>query len=367
MKRCIFHYPHPVLDKPGIGSTLRPNQMRAAFERIGYQVDEISGYGTERKKKIAIIKRNIQYGVQYDFVYSESVNIPMLLTDHDHLPRHPFMDFSFFRFCKKNGIPVGLFYRDMHWKFPVYLEQVALWKQRITLPLFRYDLKMYRKYVDILYVPSVQMGELIPHNMIKPLPPGGVERPDVMERRASKQQKNGCLRVFYVGNVMGVYDITNFCKAVSEAENVYLTICTPETSWKEMQKHYAPYMSDRIQVVHKSSDELQSYYEEADVFCCCLKNNAYTCLAMPIKSFESISYGVPVMVTEGIAVGELITQTDSGWVVQNSVQAYAALLTRLRDNTDEVQKKTKNVLKIAKEHTWESRARQVSAELMNLK
>ena len=367
MKRCIFHYPHPIVDKPGIGSALRPNRMRAAFENIGYQVDEVSGYGAQRKQAIREIKHNIQNGVKYDFVYSESVNVPTLLTDHDHLPRHPLLDFSFFRFCRKNGIPVGLFYRDMHWRFPVYREHVARWKQMITLPLFRYDLSMYRKCVDILYVPSEQMGEHVPHSATRPLPPGGQERPGVLERRATKQQEQGSLRVFYVGNVMGVYDVTDFCKAVSETENVRLTICTPQASWEQMRQHYAPYISDRIRVVHKSSGELQPYYEEADVFCCCLEANEYTRLAMPIKTFESISYGVPVMMTEGIAAGELIAGEDCGWVVPNNAEAYAVLLAHLRDTPEEVRRKTKNTLTIAPNHTWESRARQVAEELMNLK
>lgn len=367
MKRCIFHYPHPIVDKPGIGSALRPNRMRAAFESIGYQVDEISGYSRERKQAIRRIKDNIRSGVKYDFVYSESVNVPTLMTDWDHIPRHPLLDFSFFRFCRKNGVPVGLFYRDMHWMFPVYRNQVAKWKQMITLPLFRYDLRMYRKSVDILYIASNRVAEIVPHDRTKPLPPGGQAYPDLLERRAGKERVDDCLRVFYVGNVMGVYDVTTFCKAVCETERVQLTICTPETSWKEMQAHYAPYMCDRIRVVHKSSWELRPYYEEADIFCCCLEANEYTRLAMPIKTFESISYGVPVMITEGIAAEELIAAEDCGWVVPNDSNAYAALLTRLRDNPEEIQRKMRNTVAIAPNHTWESRAEQVAKELTNLK
>ena len=177
-KRCIFHYPHPIADKPGIGSALRPNQMCAAFESLGYQVDKVCGYGAQRKQAIRKIRKNIRAGVKYDFVYSESVNSPTLLTEEDHIPRYPFLDFAFLGFCRKNGIPVGLFYRDMHWKFPVYREHLSRWKQMITLPLFRYDLWMYRKNVDIVYVPSDRLGQLVPHRRIKPLPPGGQERPD---------------------------------------------------------------------------------------------------------------------------------------------------------------------------------------------
>ena len=162
MKKCIFHYLHPVEDKPGIGSALRPNRMLQAFRDIGYEVDIVTGYSAQRKAQTRQIKKNIKNGVQYDFVYSESVNEPTALSDRDHLPRHPFMDFAFLRFCRKNDIPVGLFYRDMHWRFPVYRNNVSGVKRMITIPLFRWDLRMYRKCVDVLYVPSKALGDLVP-------------------------------------------------------------------------------------------------------------------------------------------------------------------------------------------------------------
>ena len=43
MKRCIFHYPAPIADAPGIGSALRPKRMLAAFRAIGYEVEEVTG------------------------------------------------------------------------------------------------------------------------------------------------------------------------------------------------------------------------------------------------------------------------------------------------------------------------------------
>ena len=73
------------------------------------------------------------------------------------------------------------------------------------------------------------------------------------------------------------------------------------------------------------------------------------------------------MITEGIAAEEVITKEDCGWVVPNDSNAYAAWLTRLRDNPEEIQRKMRNTVAIAPKHTWESRAQQVAKELTNLK
>lgn len=357
MKRCIFHYLHPIEDKPGIGSALRPNQMLQAFRDIGYEVDTVTGYSAQRKQQIRQIKQNIKNGVRYDFVYSESVNDATALSDADHIPRHPFMDFAFLKFCRKKGIPVGLFYRDMHWQFSVYRDHVSRWKQMIALPLLRRDLRMYRKCVDTLYVPSEAMGALISHPDIRPLPPGGLLVP------SAKPKTEGALRIFYVGNVLGVYDITAFCAAVHNIDGVELTICTPQQSWEATKHKYESFLCHRIQVVHKSGHHLQPHYHEADIFCCCLEANEYTRLAMPIKTFESIGYGVPVMITEGIAAADLVKKTDCGWVVENSTNAFEALLRHLKNTPREIEQKTKNVQAIAPYHTWSSRAQQVADDL----
>ena len=59
-----------------------------------------------------------------NFLYSESSTMPTSLTEPHHMPTHPFLDFSFFYFCKRNGIKIGLFYRDIYWKFEIYKEKV---------------------------------------------------------------------------------------------------------------------------------------------------------------------------------------------------------------------------------------------------
>ena len=108
-KRCIVHIPNHIEKSGKSGSNIRPIKMKQAFEENGYLVEYISGYGTERKVQINKIKRNIRNGIKYDFLYSESSTMPTLLTEKNHLPRYPFLDFSFFKFCKKNGIKIDFF------------------------------------------------------------------------------------------------------------------------------------------------------------------------------------------------------------------------------------------------------------------
>ena len=102
--------------------------MLNAFKSIGYNVDIVMGYGKERKYSIGQIKRKIKDGVKYDFMYSESSTEPTILTEKNHIPMFPFLDFGFFSFCKRHGIKIGLFYRDVYWKFDEYKLSVSFVK-----------------------------------------------------------------------------------------------------------------------------------------------------------------------------------------------------------------------------------------------
>ena len=107
--KIIFHPPLLLDPNAKSASGIRPLCMLEAFRQIGYEIDLVVGYAAERAQAIAEIERNVQSGVKYDFVYSESSTMPTILTDKHHLPLHPLLHRSFFRFCKTKHIPVGVF------------------------------------------------------------------------------------------------------------------------------------------------------------------------------------------------------------------------------------------------------------------
>ena len=117
MPKIIFHIPMKIDRTRVSASQIRPFKIIHAFKVSGYDIDIVEGYGAERRQQIAEIKRNVRRGVKYDFLYSESSTMPTLLTEKNHLPLYPFLDFSFFAFCKKHRIKIGLFYRDIYWCF----------------------------------------------------------------------------------------------------------------------------------------------------------------------------------------------------------------------------------------------------------
>jgi len=91
--------------------------MRQAFTDIGYRVMEVSGYAAERRQAMRRVRAAIAACDVPAFVYGENATIPNALTEPRHLPPHPLLDLSFFRDCQRAGAPVGIFYRDIYWRF----------------------------------------------------------------------------------------------------------------------------------------------------------------------------------------------------------------------------------------------------------
>lgn len=355
-KRIIFHIPVQLDRNHASASQIRPLKMIAAFQNIGYAVDIVEGPAKKRQAQIVEIKKNIRAGVKYDFVYSESSTMPTLLTESHHLPTHPCLDFGFFQFCKKNNIPIGLFYRDIHWCF---INKNKDWKQRVARYFYRYDLKKYQKLVDVFFLPSLEMLPHIPFHFdgtVATLPPGGDEK------EAIHSKTDNSINILYVGGVGGNYDVAPLLGAVSECPFVNLTLCCRPSDWEKVAAQLAPLLSENIRILHKQPEELPELYAAADLFSLFFHTD-YWEFAVPFKLFEAVSYQVPLLAAEGTWCGKFVHENRIGFEIPHRTDELIRVLNQIHDNPAVLQDFRNNLSRLAPQHTWESRARKVADEL----
>lgn len=368
-KRCIFHVPNYINPKANSGSTLRPTCMLQAFKDIGYEVDIVMGDAKTRKKQIKLIEENILNGIKYDFMYSEDSTMPTLLTENHHLPTHPFLDFGFMKFCKKHNIKIGLYYRDIYWQFPFYGENMNKLKKNFALWMYNYDIKQYRKLLDILYLQTMRMAKYLPKTIgdttIKTLPPGGNFDQDKIDRRKEyfeKRDKNR-INIFYVGGIGNLYNLEPLLKVLQSKEYADLTICCRPKDWELEKNRYERYLNDRIKIIHKSSKELDEYYQKADIASLYFPNDEYRKFVLPTKLFEYLENVTPIIATEGTEVGQFITDTDIGWAIPCEESKLSELLDKIHKNNELLIEKHKNAIEVLPKNTWTERAKQVEREL----
>lgn len=368
-KRCIMHVPNYIDRQGRSGSSIRPLKMKQAFEANGYEVEFISGYGRERKQKIDQLKKKIQSGIKYDFLYSESSTMPTLLTEKNHLPRYPLLDFSFFRFCREHKIKTGLFYRDIQWKFPLYTDHVPWYKKCLSIPCYKYDLHMYRKYVDILYLPTLKMADYLSPDTelvrrVKVLMPGCDEMDNQLSSAVPDRSDETLLTVLYVGGIDKIYDLTVFFRAVSTMrDKVKAYVCCRKNEWESAKHLYTPYLTDNITIIHESGKGLEPYYKKADLCCAFAGRGEYMQMAMPVKIFEYLGHRIPILATEGTVSGDFVEKEGIGWSIGYSEEKLKECIEDIVRSPDILKEKQERENAICRENTWKARAYQVIQDL----
>lgn len=363
-----MHIPNYINPDGKSGSSIRPIKMLQAFKNCGYDVSCVMGYGRERKKQIEQIKKNILAGEKYDFLYSESSTMPTLLTEKDHIPRCPFLDFGFLKFCRSHGIRTGLFYRDIQWKFPLYRDNVVWYKKCFSIPLYYYDLYEYIKCVDVFYLPTTEMKKYIGIKKLtdktRILMPGAETDNALCGSEPTYDFEKKKLSVLYVGGIDRIYDLTEFLAAVKKMRReVKAVVCCREKEWKGCRERYLPYLGENIEVVHESGEGLESYYSSADLCCAFAGKGEYMSMAMPVKIFEYLGHLIPILATEGTAAGKFVKENDIGWSIEYNENAMRCCLEKIRENPLVLYEKRNSEKKILQDHTWLARAKQVIRDL----
>lgn len=358
-RRIIFHIPMKLNRAHASASQIRPWKLIHSFQDMGYIVDVVDGQGKERKKKIAAIKQEIKNGTHYDFLYSESSVMPTLLTEKHHFPLFPFLDFSFFHFCKKNSIPIGLFYRDIHWCF---INKNKDWKQRVAKYFYQYDLRQYEKYLDVLFLPTLNMLSHIPfHFSGKAIGlPAGCEC-----HVPTPAPQHNPLHILYIGGIGGNYDLKKFLEAVRQSPFTHLTLCCRQDDWQKVQDTYHAFENaSNISIVHKKDHELKELYEQSDLFSLLISPTPYIAFAAPYKLFEAIGYQKPLIGFNQCWSGQFIEKQNIGLTCNDSIEDIVRCLKNLHKNPALLETFHQNLQEIVGQHTWQHRCQEI-AEALN--
>lgn len=362
-RNMIFHAPFALEENASSASGIRPVQMRNAFEKMGYEVTTVTGSSGERAKAMRRVRADMAAGKVFDFCYSESSTMPMTMTDPSHLPLHPLLDSHFFRDIRRSNVRVGHFLRDIFWAFPEYRQRTRFPKREIALLGYRWDLRTYRRYVDLIYLPSMAMADhlTLPIDSISELPPGhGWEAP------VSGPDKG--LRLFYVGGLTAHYNLHRFLEGVqlarSQGADVEATLCTPGELWGQAESEYRQYVqSGGIKVVEARGDDLRPHYERANLGVLLVSPDDYWTIANPVKLYDYLGAGKAVLASDQTLAGSLVTSEGIGWSLPYDATAIAAWLVEASSDPSVLEAKRAPIAASRGRHTWLARAQKVASDL----
>ena len=365
--KIIFHYPHVLTDNPSSGSQLRPRQMQQAFQALGYEVCWVAGTPWQRRRVMRQLRQAIQQDpAAYQCVYAEIGPLPNALSGYAHLPVLPNVDHQFLKFCRQQGLKIGLFYRDIYWNVPSVCADLPFWKRWLLRYYFKLDLSAYARYIDILYVPHENMLPYMPvpdnfSGQVRALPPGA-QTEQVASNSIAAQKP---LHLLYVGGVGALYRVDLLLEAMRtlQDQSIVLDLCCRAAEWQAYRQRYNVQLPTNVRVHHLAHADLAPLYQQADIACLFLAPHVYRHFAMPVKLFEYLGQGKPIAACAETAAGEFIAEHDIGWAFPYDATVLADLLHQLCQKPALWQAKAQQVKAIVPGHTWQARAHQVVQDL----
>jgi hypothetical protein len=356
----IFHHPLPLLSKASSGSMLRPIRMLDAFKALGLEMYPVVGYGADRKKHIALIKQMIKSGDNYSFCYFETATIPATSTEPHHLPLFGEMDLDFLRWLRYMHVPVGVFYRDAQWKL-LFSEETAKKriKRRLIHAFYLRELAILMKTASRFYVPSFQFAQWLG---IANLPQLGLLPPGCELGHEVVMKSEVLQTILYVGGIsQPIYDIRPLLETAALLPAIcFKLVCRVAEANASGLSAGLP---GNVSMVSVDSTGIGAYYEEARLFAMLVAPGEYFSVAMPVKLFEALSYGLPVVAIHGSAAADFIQRHGIGWTVRSSKEAAVLINRLLEPGNPELDQVRCRVLIVANDHSWIQRARQVVDDL----
>ncbi|MCT1557486.1 glycosyltransferase [Helcobacillus massiliensis] len=353
---AVFHAPYFLEYRPKGGSRLRPLQMKRALRDQGLRVRHLLGGPGQRSYGFRQLRARVAAGELPAFIYSENSTQPNVLASSLKNGIAPFLDARIFWWAHRRGIPVGQFYRDIYWRFPKALSGAPLYRRLVMGAAYRFDVWVLRSLRIHTFLPSMAMGPVVPllPGTYSALPPGC----DVTESPMPRP-----LHLLYVGGLGSEYGMHMCVEAVSSTEDVSMTMVVPEADWERHRESYRPLMNDSVTVVHARSHELEPYYAAASACVLFVEPIEYRTFAAPIKFFEYLSHGKPILLSEGTLAAQWGKEAGFGLAIEYDEASFREALRELVAEPHRLERLASRAREERWNHTWARRGRQVIDEL----
>lgn len=366
MKSVLLYYPFEIAENANSGSKLRPKEIYKAFLEWGsYENVEIlllSGSSSERDSLFEQWKAEGKLENLW-FCYMENQTIPFWLTDKGHIPKKLFVDQKVMKFLKSRNIPVGVFYRDVYWKFEELYPLKGM-KKTIMKTIYRMEEKFYNKYCHVIFLPSDAMGKYVAiQKAMVSLPPGG-KKMDIV--RAENQSK--IPQGLYVGGInnedYGLFLLLDALELANKNERVCeLTVVCREDEFKQLSEEKRARLNEmNVSVKHVSGEALNELYRRMDFAFIPRFRSTYNDFAVPVKLVEYLSNELPVVATYCQAQKEIIEADGYGIICEDKPESMARAIEGMAHNSMTYRENIQKTF--VQKHSWLARVEKVKEALI---
>ena len=322
------------------GPTARITRLRDELARL-VDLDVVDGYRASRRSRLwryALDGR--QRGL--DGVYVESSTF---------LPSES--DVAFLGLSRALDIPVVTYIRDAYQLFPDQYPRDTL-KRRLGAAAFRPAIGALGAASSRLAFPTAGLAEAVVGRRADPLllPPGAPPPVDVPRSEHAN-------RVLYVGDARlpaqgGERLISAVAIARESGATVELDVVT--RIGQEPSGPHPPW----LRINRAEGTAIHELLPDVVASVIPRPQNRYNDLALPIKLFDYLSYGRPLIVTDCTEQARVVADADAGVVTGDEPSAIAEAILRVTTaSPEQIAAWSRGAVGAARAASWEDRARRI--------
>ena len=329
------------LDRGKWGPTVRIGHLHDELARR-VRLDVIAG--TRGARRVALARYAASGRLRgLDGIYVESSSF---------LPAEA--DVAFLGLARALGIPVLTYVRDAYQLFAGEYPPSSL-RKRAGTALFRPAIRALRAASTWLAFPTRGLASAVlgtaGHDA--PLLPPGSPAPVVVPRN------HGANRLLFVGDArLPAHGADRLIQVISHARSqgvaVELTVVC-----REGQEPPAPH-PDWLRIERAEGDAIHGLLPDVLATVIPRPRTAYNDLALPVKLYEYLAFGRPLLVTDCAEQAALVRSTDAGVVVGDDSEALASGIARLASSSPErLAAWSEAAHRAAMAHAWPRRAERI--------
>ena len=359
-KRALYVV-HGDLERVSSAPAVRQGAMYRALQERGWNVFLVSGFigrgeGLQRQREIDRAIAWMREG-RPDFCYIESSTYPIMYH----------CDYALIRLLRREGIPTAYFYRDCYRRFPKLFPRRKGFVNRLKetwLDILQWRTDRVLRNVDIVYFPSEGTFQYFPFRDMRALPPAG-ELSGVSPDAAFPPE--GPRASIYVGGVSGNYNTRMLLEAYSilnrDGAHYPLILVCREGEFENAFPDYE--IPPWLELRHASGKDLEPLYAKASLGLLAAVRTEYTKMAVAVKLFQYVGYGLPVFFTDDEAMKKLIDENSFGRTAPHDAESFAAAAKALLDDAEALRRFRQSALKsLTEKHLWVHRVDQIAADLL---
>lgn len=333
------------LDQGLWGPTVRIGHLRDELARLA-DLDVIAGYrGARRGALLRYATSGRLRGL--DGIYVESSTF---------LPAE--LDIAFLALARSLGIPVLTYVRDAYQLFDEYGRPTTL-RARLGRWAFRPAICALRAVSSRMAFPTRGLAREVLGDGAGGaalLPPGSPAPLEIARRP-------GADRLLFVGDArLPAQGADRLIAAVGLARErgaaVQLVVVA-----RPGQEPPEPH-PEWLRIERAQGDEIAALLPDVLATVIPRPRGAYNDLALPIKLFDYLSYGRPILVTDCLEQARLVRDADAGVVTEDTADALAAAISRIAAAAPgELDRWSANACAAATEASWADRAAAIVSHL----